>query len=163
MGCHGGVLDHFSWTNARVSRIELSLWKMMSSIILSPEHHQNNKWSKLLGKTQIWPEKAYPRMVLNCPSFYCGVVIPHFVLGSHLILRRNMSFLSLFVVLKSRDASFKGYFDKNIFWSNSNMQSLILNIKSVLIAEMTWCLKMTWGDKTILSSYLLKLNHASYN
>jgi hypothetical protein len=59
--------------------------------------------------------KADPRMVLNCPSFYCGVVIPHFVLGSHLILERNMSFLCLFVVLKSRDASFKGYFDKNIF------------------------------------------------
>jgi hypothetical protein len=59
--------------------------------------------------------KAYPRMVLNCPSFYYGVVIPHFVLGSHLILERNMSFLCLFVVLKSRDASFKGYFDKNIF------------------------------------------------
>jgi hypothetical protein len=56
--------------------------------------------------------KADPRMVLNCPSFYCGVVIPHFVLGSHLILERNMSFLCLFVVLKSRDASFKGYFDK---------------------------------------------------
>ena len=54
---HGGFLDYFSWTNARVSRIELSLWKMMSSIILSTEHHQNNKWSKLLGKTQIWPEK----------------------------------------------------------------------------------------------------------
>jgi hypothetical protein len=56
--------------------------------------------------------KADPRMVLNCPSFYCGVVILHFVLGSHLILERNMSFLCLFVVLKSRNASFKGYFDK---------------------------------------------------
>jgi hypothetical protein len=33
-----------------------------------------------------------------------------------------MSFLWLPVVLKSRDASFKGYFDK-IFWSNSNMQN----------------------------------------
>jgi len=41
--------------------------------------------------------------------------ILHFVLGSHLILERNMSFLCLPVVLKSRDASFKGYFDKNIF------------------------------------------------
>jgi hypothetical protein len=32
-----------------------------------------------------------------------------------------------------------------------------------LIAEMTWCLKMTWGDQTILNSYLLKLNHTSYS
>jgi len=35
--------------------------------------------------------------------------------------------------------------------------------KIVLIAEMTWCLKMTWGDQTILNSYLLKLNHTSYS
>jgi hypothetical protein len=48
--------------------------------------------------------------------------ILHFVLGSHLIFERNMSFLYLLVVLKSRDASCKGYFDK-IFWSNSNMQN----------------------------------------
>jgi len=38
--------------------------------------------------------------------------ILHFVLGSHLILERNMSFLCLPVVLKSRDAYFKWYFDK---------------------------------------------------
>jgi len=50
------------------------------------------------------------------------VAIVHFVLGSHLILERNMSFLCLSVVLKSRDASFKMYVDK-IFWSNSNMQN----------------------------------------
>ena len=75
-----------------------------------------------------WPNtniarKADPRMVLNCQSFCCGF-LPFciFVLGSHLILERNMSFLCLPVVLKSRDASFKGYFDK-IFWSNSNMQN----------------------------------------
>jgi len=54
---HGGFLGHFCWTDARVSRIELSLWKMRSSIILSPEHPQNDEWLKLLGKTQILPEK----------------------------------------------------------------------------------------------------------
>lgn len=54
---HGGFVDHFSWTDTRVSRIELSLWKMMSSIMLSPEHPQNDMWSKVLGKTQILPEE----------------------------------------------------------------------------------------------------------
>jgi len=66
-----------------------------------------------------------PRRALNCQSCCYGIfAMLHFVLGSHLILERNMSFLCLFVVLKSRDASFKGYFDKNIFfWSNSNIQN----------------------------------------
>jgi len=57
-----------------------------------------------------------PRRALNCQSCCYGIfAILHFVSGSHLILEWNMSFLCLFVVLKSRDASFKGYFDKNIF------------------------------------------------
>jgi len=64
--------------------------------------------------------KADSRMAMNCQSYCYGIL--HFVLGSHLILEWNMSFLWLPVVLKSRDASFKGYFDK-IFWSNSNMQN----------------------------------------
>jgi hypothetical protein len=55
-----------------VSRIELSLWKMMSSIILSPEHHQNNKWSKLLGKTQIWPEKLIQEWCWTVNHFCYG-------------------------------------------------------------------------------------------
>ena len=54
-----------------------------------------------------------PRRALNCQSCCYGIfAILHFVLGSHLILERNMSFLCLPVVLKSRDASFKGYFYK---------------------------------------------------
>ena len=68
-----------------------------------------------------------PRRALNCQSCCYGIfAILHFVLGSHLILERNMSFLCLFVVLKSRDASFKGYFYK-IFWSSSNMQLRLIN------------------------------------
>jgi hypothetical protein len=56
-----------------------------------------------------------PRRVLNCQSCCYGIfAILHFVSGSHLILERNMSFLCLPVVLKSRDASFKGYFLQNI-------------------------------------------------
>jgi hypothetical protein len=58
-------------------------------------------------------KEADPRRALNCQSCCYGIfAILHFVLGSHLILERNMSFLCLPVVLKSRDASFKGYFYK---------------------------------------------------
>jgi hypothetical protein len=54
-----------------------------------------------------------PKRVLNCQSFLLWIfIILYFVLGSHLILERNMFFLYLLVVLKPRDASFKGYFDK---------------------------------------------------
>jgi hypothetical protein len=58
-----------------------------------------------------WSKKG-----LNCQSFLLwDFSILHFVLGSHLTLQRNMSSLCLLVVLKSSDASFKGYFDTNIF------------------------------------------------
>ena len=54
-----------------------------------------------------------PRRALNCQSCCYGIfAILHFVSGSHLTLQRNMSFRCLFVVMKSWDASFKGYFDK---------------------------------------------------
>jgi hypothetical protein len=38
-------------------RGKLSWWKMVSSIILSPQHSQNDKWLWMLGKTLISPEK----------------------------------------------------------------------------------------------------------
>jgi len=85
----------------------------------------SSNWQKI---ENAWPStniarKDDPRMMLNCKSFCCGF-LPFciFFLGSHLILERNMYFLCLLVVLKSRDASFKGYFDK-IFWSHSNIQN----------------------------------------
>ena len=67
-------------------------------------------------------QRSWSKKELNCQAFLWWIfAILHCVLGSHLILERNMSFLCLLVVLKSRDVSFKGYFDK-IFWSNSNMR-----------------------------------------
>jgi len=63
---HGRGLGPFIWIVAKFSRIEtgwwwarsdLSLWMMMSSAILSPEHPQIDKRSKMLGQTQILPEK----------------------------------------------------------------------------------------------------------
>jgi hypothetical protein len=45
--------------------------------------------------------KAESRMAMNCQSYCYGIL--HFVLGSHLILQRNMPCFCLFVVLKSTD------------------------------------------------------------
>jgi len=59
-------LGPFIWIVAKFSRIEtgswwarskLSLWKMISWTILSPEHPQIDKRSKMLGQAQILPEK----------------------------------------------------------------------------------------------------------
>jgi hypothetical protein len=86
---------------------------------------------------------ANPIRVLNCQSFLLwNFAILHFVLGSHLILERSTSFLCLLVVLKSRDASFKGYFDK-IFLIKLQHAKL----KSVLITEMARC-SLKWHEVT---------------
>ena len=54
-----------------------------------------------------------PRRALNGQSCCYGIfAILHFVSGSHLTLQRNMYFCCLFVVMKSWDAYFKGYFNK---------------------------------------------------
>jgi len=60
---HGGDFRLFSWTIARIesgswwARDEYILWRRVSLAILSPEHLQNEMWSKMLGKTQILQEK----------------------------------------------------------------------------------------------------------
>jgi len=148
---HGGFLGHFSWTDARFSRIGLSLWKMMSSIIFSLEHLQNDEWLKLLGKTQILSEKLIHEGCWPVKSFLLWIlaIFLHFVLGSHLILERNMSFLCLLVVLKAWDVYFNVYFDKKILIKLQHAKSRIIDpkIKSILIVEMTRYLKITWGDQ----------------
>jgi len=91
---HCGFLGHFNWTVARISRIEigwwwarneLSLWKMMSSAILSPEHPQIDNRSKMLGKAQILPEKLIQEwcwivnhfVVDYCNCAFCFGVTSH--------------------------------------------------------------------------------------
>jgi hypothetical protein len=76
----------FSWIVPRISRIELSLWKMTSSAILSPQHPQNDKWSKCLAKhsyrQKSWSKKGVKLSII----FVMDFVILRFILGSHLIL-----------------------------------------------------------------------------
>ena len=99
-----------------------------------PLQEEETNDRKYLANTDI-ARKVDPRRVLNCQSFLLwNFAILHFVLGSHLILERNMSSLCLLVFLKSKDASFKGYFDK-IFLIKLQHEKL----KSVLFTKMTRC------------------------
>jgi hypothetical protein len=132
---HGGFLGHFSWTDARVSRIELSLWKMMSSIILSPEHHQNNKWSKLLGKTQTWPEKLIQE--------WCWIV-HHFIV--------DLSFRILFWGHISSFNETCLVFVSLLFW-NQHMfsilfwQNILIKLQHAINVNQSWRLKVFWLQK----------------
>jgi hypothetical protein len=135
---------------------------------LSPEHHQNNKWSKLLGKTQIWPEKLIQE--------WCWIV-HHFIV--------ELSFCILFWGHTSSLNETCLFFVFLLFWNQEMLLSKgILTKKNLFIyqtptykikASQSWRLKVVWlwkwldawkwheVTKQILSSYLLKLNHASYN
>jgi hypothetical protein len=55
------------------ARGKLSLWKVISLAILSPEHLQNDKWLKMLAK------KAGPRMAMNC-QLYCYEILSFYIL-----------------------------------------------------------------------------------
>jgi len=163
MCCHGGVLGHFGWTDARDSRIELSLWKMMSSIIFFTRTPSEWQVIEIARQNTDMARVADPRMVLNCQSFCYGFLSFCILFWDHISsFNETCLFFVLLLFWNQEMLLSKGTLIK-YFWSNSNMQSLILKIKSILIAEMTRCLKMTWGDQTILNSYLLKLNHTSYS
>jgi len=126
-----GSSVHFNWIIARIesgswwAKDERNLWRSLSSIILSPEHPQNDEWSELLGKTQILPEKMIQewQWIVNHIAVQCRF----FLFCDHIssLNETCLSFAFLFV-LKSRDASFKGYFYK-IFWSSSNMRLWLIN------------------------------------
>jgi len=74
------------------ARGKLSLWKVMSLAILSPEHLQNDKWSKMFVR------KAGPRMMMNCQLYCYGILSFCILFWDHIsFFKRNMSsfFLSL--------------------------------------------------------------------
>jgi len=81
---------------------------------------------------------ADPRRVLTCQIIsVMDFVILHFVFGSHLIFEWNMSVLCLLVVLKSRDASFKGHFWQNIW----------IKLQHAIKINQSWRLKVFWLQK----------------
>ena len=117
--------------------------------------------------------KADPRMVLNCPSFYCGVVIPHFFFGvtSHPWTKHvfSLSFCCFEI---------KRCFFQRVFWQIYIYIYFYQTLTYKIKASQSWRLKVfwllkwlddcwndmikkTWGDETILNSYLLKLSHTS--
>jgi hypothetical protein len=132
---HGGFLGNFNWTVAIISRIEFGSWWTKDERNLwrvchrSYCHGTSSEWQviEIAWRNIDIARVADPRRMLTCQIiFVMNFVILHFISGSYLILQRNMSFLYLFVVMKSWDVSFKWYFDK-IFWSNSNMRLRLIN------------------------------------
>jgi len=92
----------------------LSLWRMVALAILSLEHPQNDKWSKMLGETHILLEKLIQEGCWNvkhvvvefCYSAFCFGITSH-------PLMKHVSSLSLYYSEIKRCLAF--YFDK-IFW-----------------------------------------------
>jgi len=112
---------------------------------------------------QRYCQRGWSKKGLNCQSFLLWILPSCILFWGHISSLNETCLSFVFLLFWNQEMLLsKGILTKYV-WSNSNMQSLIMNIKSVLIAEMTWCLKMTWGDQTILNSYLLKLNHTSYS
>ena len=142
MWCHDGVLNHFNWTIARISRSESESWwvrdkwslqRRVSLTILSPEHHQNDMWSKVLGKTQILPEKLIQEWWWTVNHIVMEFCI--FVLGLHLILQRNMSCFCLFVFWNQQMFSI-------LFWQN-----ILIKLQHAIKVNQSGRLKVFWLQK----------------
>jgi hypothetical protein len=168
MWCHGRVIGHFNWTNARISRNESgswwardewSLWRRVSLAILSPEHLQNDMWSKMLGKTQILPEKLIQewRWIVN------HIVMEFCILFWDHISSFNETCLVFVSLLFWNQQMFSISFWQNILIKLQHAIKINQSwrFKSVLITEMTRCL-LKWHEvtKQILSPYM-KPNHTS--
>jgi hypothetical protein len=83
-------------------------------------------------------QRSWSKKELTCQIiFVMDFVILHCVFGSHLIFEWNMYVLCLLVVLKSRDASFKGY-----FWQN-----ILIKLQHAIKINQSWRLKVFWLQK----------------
>jgi len=124
---HGGFLDHFSWTDARVSKIERSLWKMMSSIIFVTTTSLEWQVIEIARQNTNMARVADPRRVLTYQIIF--VMDFDILFWDHISsFNKTCLFFCFFIVLKAWDVSFKCYFDK-IFWSSSNMWLRLINPK----------------------------------
>jgi hypothetical protein len=77
--------------------------------------------------------KADSGMAMNCQSYCYGIL--HFVLGSHLILQRNMSCLSLYCFEINRLFSI-------LFWQN-----ILIKLQHAIKVNQSWRLKAFWLQK----------------
>jgi hypothetical protein len=77
--------------------------------------------------------KADSRMAMNCQSYCYGIL--HFVLGSHLILQRIMSCLSLCCSEINRLFSI-------LFWQN-----ILIKLQHAIKVNQSWRLKVFWLQK----------------
>ena len=90
-----------NWVWKLVSKRQVeSVKESVTSYIVPRTTSESHVIENALLNTDI-ARKADSGMVMNSQS-YCYEIL-HFVLGSHLIVQRNMHCLCLFVVLKSTD------------------------------------------------------------
>jgi hypothetical protein len=114
---------------------------MRSLAILSPQHPQNDKWSKLFGKTQILPEKLIQE--------WCWIV-NHFVVElsfcilfwDHISSFNETCLFSVTLLFWSQEM-FNISFLTIFFYQTPTCQSF----KSILITEMTRYL-LEWHEVT---------------
>jgi hypothetical protein len=138
------------------ARGKLSLWKVMSLVILSLEHLQNDKWSKMLGKTQILPEKLIQewRWIVNHIVIEFWYFAFCFGITSHPFNETCLFYWS-FCCFEIMRCFFQSLFCQNILieLQHAIKANQSWKFKNILIAEMT---------RQILCSYM-KLNHKKHS
>jgi hypothetical protein len=124
---------------------------MVPSIILSPQHPQNDKWSKILGRTQILLEKLIQEGCLTINNFVMDFCHSAFCFGitSHPLMK-HVSSLSLccYEIMRSL---FQRVFWQNILIKLQNTKSRLINherLKCFGCRNDSMFVEITWGDQT---------------
>ena len=139
MWCHGGVLNHFKWIVSRIERIESeswwardkwSRWRRVSLAILPPNIFRMTCWSKVLGKTQILPEKLIQEWWWTANH----IVLEFCILFWDHILSFNETCLA-FVSL--------------LFWN----QNVLIKLQHAIKVNQSWRLKVFWLKKWLDSCW----------
>jgi len=136
-----GSSVHFNWTIARIesgswwAKDERNLWKSLSSIILSPEHPQNDEWSELLGKTQILPEKMIQewQWIVNHIVVQCRIFC--FVITSHPWTKHVFPLSSCCFEIK------------RCFFQRVFLQNILIRLQHAIKINQSWRLKVFWLQK----------------
>ena len=134
--------QHFEWTIARIARIESESWwardkwslqRRVSLAILFPEHLQNDMWLKMLGETQILPEKLIQEWwwIVN------HIVMEFCILFWYHISSFNETCLVFVSLLFWNQQMFS-----ILFWQN-----ILIKLQHAIKVNQSWRLKVFWLQK----------------